>query len=835
MFVDKGDDYWHSRGIPKATYNEAVAAGRFEGWVDMYEDIIDLELITTPGNVVESGRATSTWAFPSFDFLDNVVPPLAWDDLPEYLRAKGQAVINNKVTSLYGGVLQPEAYRSLDELFAAARVAKADLDKMVVQIADRTSGKGLVAPLKKQARAAQKVAGKYGGDMRQLNDVARASIMYDSVDDLYEGLQRIGKEKGVRIVNIKDSFANVRINPATGNPSAYHDVQLILMMPNEHRVELQLHVFKLWEAKEGMTLTHKLPNGTWQIGGVPAAQARVAGHTFYEEMRVILESGTKYSKEEMATLLRLDNQTLAVYMPPYRDALYGFASQIDDVATIPKPPVPVKIVPKKGSVKLSLIDDNHVPRLEVMSEVRGVVDDISYYSPDPRALGASVHDETITTVTNRVPLQVDGKDIGFIDLDIDVNLEAAGLRDDLSGLGLDYRDALASKEGVPNINPGTVRISGISVASEYDEIEVLQQALSELMEKPVIGTSAFDRAIYIPTDSVSPTLRRYLQAAIGQVEGPSVRKSTGVVYSASQKKFLFPGYAVRPDYRHSLPSGKGPRHKYINLEDAKGHTIKEYLDDMDLNRQLVHGDDAYIRADEYVDGLGELTRKQYVDQADTVLSDVIAEADVFIRVDKDVARKVLVDGEVLNQGASGSSHGLFHVKARNSLEEIMYGIPRDDESFKRPVYGYLARNADGVGALNREILSDLNLKSSVTAPTFTDVSDMGTSGYGHVAYKLKPVKRANTTFTVGDSLDGIGDIVRHNTGLVDDELAAAGGLTSTNTQKILTGFMADIDDPARNVGRNLSTPSSPVPSYVNDPKRWSPGPYPIDHLLGSLT
>ena len=47
-----------------------------------------------------------------------------------------------------------------------------------------------MGPIKKKERAGVKVKIKYGGDVSRLTDLLRATIVFDSLQDLYGGWQK---------------------------------------------------------------------------------------------------------------------------------------------------------------------------------------------------------------------------------------------------------------------------------------------------------------------------------------------------------------------------------------------------------------------------------------------------------------------------------------------------------------------------------------------------------------------------------------------------------------------------------------------------------------------
>ncbi|MEV4494711.1 toxin glutamine deamidase domain-containing protein [Micromonospora arborensis] len=133
-----------------------------------------------------------------------------------------------------------EAYRRryLDDLYAAAAVAQADLNELAVSLAQvdgrRVGEPGWRARPKVRRRAEDKV-NKNQGDASKLIDLAAAKVEFRSLDDLYAGLGRIEEHRGIVVVSCEDRF----ISPMS---SGYRDVQLVLRMRNGHLGEFRLHL-----------------------------------------------------------------------------------------------------------------------------------------------------------------------------------------------------------------------------------------------------------------------------------------------------------------------------------------------------------------------------------------------------------------------------------------------------------------------------------------------------------------------------------------------------------------------------------------------------------------
>lgn len=147
----------------------------------------------------------------------------------------------------------------------------------------------IIAPLKGEKRAAEKVNGKYGGDWSKLTDVIRATVAVDSKSELPNALEKTREEmaeKGFELVN-----ADNRI--ATPLPSGYRDMNTLWRGPNGVIVELQFNTKEMIKAKE------------------------TEGHPIYEKERVILEKaaseGRSLTIEEDREVKALDKKMRRIY------------------------------------------------------------------------------------------------------------------------------------------------------------------------------------------------------------------------------------------------------------------------------------------------------------------------------------------------------------------------------------------------------------------------------------------------------------------------------------------------------------------------------------------
>ncbi|MDG4759930.1 toxin glutamine deamidase domain-containing protein [Micromonospora sp. WMMD710] len=135
------------------------------------------------------------------------------------------------------------AYRRqyLDDLYAAAAVAQAELNQLAVSLA-HVDGQQVGEPgwrsQPKQRRRAEDKVNKHQGDASKLLDLAAAKVEFRSLDDIYAALGRIRDDPDVVVVSCQDRF----ISP---EDSGYRDLQLVLRTRNGHLAEFRLHLAAL--------------------------------------------------------------------------------------------------------------------------------------------------------------------------------------------------------------------------------------------------------------------------------------------------------------------------------------------------------------------------------------------------------------------------------------------------------------------------------------------------------------------------------------------------------------------------------------------------------------
>lgn len=132
----------------------------------------------------------------------------------------------------------------LDTLYQEAGPAMAELTRFVNYVAKERGATPIIPELKGRERAEQKIAAQYDGDASRLLDIARATLVFDTMDQI--NLQQLEADlqtvlPGSQIIYVNDRFAH----PA---PSGYRDMSLYVRMPNGHIVSLRIQLAEMQRA-----------------------------------------------------------------------------------------------------------------------------------------------------------------------------------------------------------------------------------------------------------------------------------------------------------------------------------------------------------------------------------------------------------------------------------------------------------------------------------------------------------------------------------------------------------------------------------------------------------
>jgi hypothetical protein len=105
--------------------------------------------------------------------------------------------------------------------------------------------------------------------------------------------------------------------------------------------------------------------------------------------------------------------------------------------------------------------------------------------------------------------------------------------------------------------------------------------------------------------------------------------------------------------------------------------------------------------------------------------------------------QAIEDGRLKSQYETKTSSGLLSTSTRKTVEAGYMGVGVDTKPINRPIYGYLTTQDSGTSPFTSGYNSDR-----------WNLDNHGVNQYGNVRLQLKESARANTTYTMVDSLDG---------------------------------------------------------------------------------
>ena len=199
----------------------------------------------------------------------------------------------------------------IDELYLDAVEAQRELREVLTGLKDfKGDGIEIVIPnkLKERGRADEVIQTRYQGDAKKINDLARASVICKTPEQVDEVLHALSHS--YKIEQLYD-----RIN----NPpmSAYRDMRLVLRSDNNHFCEVQLHLEHFWYAKKhkGDDLYAEARQICGKTKEEMTPEDKKRRRAIYSESRELYkEAGRKHGYEESPVVDKCPPQTFAEYV-----------------------------------------------------------------------------------------------------------------------------------------------------------------------------------------------------------------------------------------------------------------------------------------------------------------------------------------------------------------------------------------------------------------------------------------------------------------------------------------------------------------------------------------
>ncbi len=197
---------------------------------------------------------------PASDFVSAGLLDVANKLIDQFFKGKQPSVISDEARS--------KAEAGLNVLLGRAKVDKPAFDQSIIDIAKQVGIGQMIAPLKSIGRAAEKVVIDYEGDVNQMADLLRATIIVERYEDAgkvlsalvskygQESISKIKNKAGIALDGIDEATKAKVKNQDRANFGGYADVSLIVKTPSGVLAEVQINVPAMMAVKDAQG--HKL-------------------------------------------------------------------------------------------------------------------------------------------------------------------------------------------------------------------------------------------------------------------------------------------------------------------------------------------------------------------------------------------------------------------------------------------------------------------------------------------------------------------------------------------------------------------------------------------------
>lgn len=170
---------------------------------------------------------------------------------------------------------------TLDEIYKRAEKAKPEFDSKLTKLAEKSGGVFQLTELKDQSRAIAKINARYNGDVSQIRDVLRGSIIVDTVSDVNKAFDLA--KNSFTVDFSRNSYASL-VHSSDG----YFDAKLEIIT-NGIFAEIQIHTKAMIAAKE-------------------------EAHILYEQRQTILRNaGKEISVEQRKQIMEINKQMRNIF------------------------------------------------------------------------------------------------------------------------------------------------------------------------------------------------------------------------------------------------------------------------------------------------------------------------------------------------------------------------------------------------------------------------------------------------------------------------------------------------------------------------------------------
>lgn len=153
----------------------------------------------------------------------------------------------HSLTGLYGikpfSLQTTQPYSDFDTLYSKSYQAQSELETICKNIALHSNAAPHFSGIKSKQRASEKIEGKLKGQVNQITDISRATIVANDIPTLVEAYEILSRETNV--VQVKNRFKYPK-------SSGYRDLNVLVQLPKTNLiVEVQFHLSNIAQIKSG--------------------------------------------------------------------------------------------------------------------------------------------------------------------------------------------------------------------------------------------------------------------------------------------------------------------------------------------------------------------------------------------------------------------------------------------------------------------------------------------------------------------------------------------------------------------------------------------------------
>lgn len=156
---------------------------------------------------------------------------------------KGNLAISQlkSISDFNVSIKQP--YSKFDDLYDHSIYAQIELEGLLHKVAKETGSGVILSGVKNKDRAHEKILAEFNGDVTKITDIARGTLVADSVEEILGGFNRISED--ANIVAVKNRFKEPQ-------PSGYRDLKILIELPESKIIaEVQIHLRAIANVKSG--------------------------------------------------------------------------------------------------------------------------------------------------------------------------------------------------------------------------------------------------------------------------------------------------------------------------------------------------------------------------------------------------------------------------------------------------------------------------------------------------------------------------------------------------------------------------------------------------------